>query len=479
MAPEILRYEKYDAKADLWSVGAVLYETAVGRPPFRAANHIELTRKIEQSRGVKFPDEDAPRAGADAPQVVPPDVKQLVRGLLRKIPAERLGFDEFFKSTALAKSKFPRPAPPPAPPAPEPAASASASASGSATGAATASQDACASAGAREGAVGAVPAHHRVIPPEVLDPHAMVPPSKFHFRRRESAENALLAARAGSPRTRWAFSALAAAGVGLTVCMRSPHTSPQPRTVGLPGSPLARSPVQSPRKYPRTLPQEGSLIPGETEEDGLLRKEYVLVEDTRAVDIHRTVDGNPLICHEAQHTEYPTEIHAARKRPLQSRRPTSAISPLLEPPSTDGSTDGMAIPPADVTFPPPPHPHAPYPVLSSSPGRAASRAASNALSRALSLASRRLFGAGGTRPSPPTPGGAGAGAGGSPRRAPLLGARDGAGPDPVEDALLAGLEERAQKTEVLTHWADELYEFVRAVPQSTRPRSRSCLCCGG
>ncbi len=24
MAPEILRYEKYDAKADLWSVGAVL-----------------------------------------------------------------------------------------------------------------------------------------------------------------------------------------------------------------------------------------------------------------------------------------------------------------------------------------------------------------------------------------------------------------------------------------------------------------------
>ena len=46
MAPEILRYEKYDAKADLWSVGAVLYEMAVGRPPFRAANHVELLRRI-------------------------------------------------------------------------------------------------------------------------------------------------------------------------------------------------------------------------------------------------------------------------------------------------------------------------------------------------------------------------------------------------------------------------------------------------
>ena len=32
MAPEILRYEKYDAKADLWSVGLALSEMAVGRP---------------------------------------------------------------------------------------------------------------------------------------------------------------------------------------------------------------------------------------------------------------------------------------------------------------------------------------------------------------------------------------------------------------------------------------------------------------
>ena len=29
MAREILLYEKYDAKADLWSVGAVLYETPI------------------------------------------------------------------------------------------------------------------------------------------------------------------------------------------------------------------------------------------------------------------------------------------------------------------------------------------------------------------------------------------------------------------------------------------------------------------
>lgn len=36
---------------------------------------------------------------------------------------------------------------------------------------------------------------------------------------------------------------------------------------------------------------EGSLIPGETEEDGILRREYVLVGDRRAVEFNRAVDG--------------------------------------------------------------------------------------------------------------------------------------------------------------------------------------------
>ena len=43
---------------------------------------------------------------------------------------------------------------------------------------------------------------------------------------------------------------------------------------------------------------------------------------------------------------------------------------------------------------------------------------------------------------------------------------DGEGRDPMEDELLAGLEQLAQKTDVITRWADEMYEFVKAVPQS-------------
>ncbi|KAI9217566.1 kinase-like domain-containing protein, partial [Blastocladiella britannica] len=50
MAPEILRYEKYDTRADLWSVGCIAYEVWFGRVPYRAVNHIELLRKIERGK---------------------------------------------------------------------------------------------------------------------------------------------------------------------------------------------------------------------------------------------------------------------------------------------------------------------------------------------------------------------------------------------------------------------------------------------
>ncbi|EFP85907.2 ULK/ULK protein kinase [Puccinia graminis f. sp. tritici CRL 75-36-700-3] len=87
MAPEILRYEKYDAKADLWSVGAVLFEMAVGKPPFRAQNHVELLRKIEKSEDkIAFPEE----------KVVAQDLKRLILSLLKRNPAERVSFEEFF-----------------------------------------------------------------------------------------------------------------------------------------------------------------------------------------------------------------------------------------------------------------------------------------------------------------------------------------------------------------------------------------------
>jgi serine/threonine-protein kinase ULK/ATG1 len=112
MAPEILRYEKYDAGADLWSVGAVLYEMAVGKAPFRAQNHVELLRKIERGDDrIKFPDDLSA-----AP--VPHDIRALICALLKRNPADRMSFDAFFReadlvaSTGAAKGIWPPPAAP-------------------------------------------------------------------------------------------------------------------------------------------------------------------------------------------------------------------------------------------------------------------------------------------------------------------------------------------------------------------------------
>ena len=94
MAPEILRYEKYDAKADLWSVGTVLYEMMTGKPPFRASNHVELLRKIEKG-------EDKIKFGDDV--LVSDGMKKIVRSLLKRDPKERMSFPDFFANSVIVE----------------------------------------------------------------------------------------------------------------------------------------------------------------------------------------------------------------------------------------------------------------------------------------------------------------------------------------------------------------------------------------
>ncbi|QSZ29798.1 hypothetical protein DSL72_004316 [Monilinia vaccinii-corymbosi] len=87
MAPEILRYEKYDHRADLWSIGTVLYEMMTGKPPFRASNHVELLRRIEQNEdGIRF----------SSKAVISKEMKEIIRGFLKRKPDDRISFEEFF-----------------------------------------------------------------------------------------------------------------------------------------------------------------------------------------------------------------------------------------------------------------------------------------------------------------------------------------------------------------------------------------------
>lgn len=121
MGPEILSGLKYDAKADLWSVGAVLYEVVTGRPPFRAQNHIELLKKINENEDrIRFPDEKADAAVAP----IGNDIKDLIRKLLKKNPVERISFEEFFMHPAITNSP-PSPSSPSPPPPLRPSSSSS------------------------------------------------------------------------------------------------------------------------------------------------------------------------------------------------------------------------------------------------------------------------------------------------------------------------------------------------------------------
>lgn len=113
MAPEILRYEKYDATADLWSVGTVLYEMMAGRPPFRAPNHVDLLRKIE-----------AKNDKIDFPQscVSSDELRGLVKALLKRNPVERMSFEEFFGHPVIMAEARDTPATTPEKPRAEPVA---------------------------------------------------------------------------------------------------------------------------------------------------------------------------------------------------------------------------------------------------------------------------------------------------------------------------------------------------------------------
>jgi hypothetical protein len=80
MAPEQARGESLDHRADLFSLGSVLYTLCTGRPPFRAANTLAVLRRVS---------EDIPRPIRETNPEVPEGLVAVVDKLLAKEPAER------------------------------------------------------------------------------------------------------------------------------------------------------------------------------------------------------------------------------------------------------------------------------------------------------------------------------------------------------------------------------------------------------
>ncbi|OUS48524.1 kinase family protein [Ostreococcus tauri] len=92
MAPEVLNYQKYDAKADLWSVGAILFEMLVGTVPFTGQNQVQLLRNIQKTE-FKIPIHIA--------EDLSPACIDLLRGLLHRNANDRISFEDFFNHPFL------------------------------------------------------------------------------------------------------------------------------------------------------------------------------------------------------------------------------------------------------------------------------------------------------------------------------------------------------------------------------------------
>ncbi|PUZ41740.1 hypothetical protein GQ55_9G528900 [Panicum hallii var. hallii] len=93
MAPEVMQAQKYDAKADLWSVGVILYQLVTGIPPFNGDNQIQLLKNILRSREIRFPSDCELSHGCI----------DLCRKLLRLNSVERLTVEEFVHHPFLSE----------------------------------------------------------------------------------------------------------------------------------------------------------------------------------------------------------------------------------------------------------------------------------------------------------------------------------------------------------------------------------------
>ncbi|GAA96795.1 uncharacterized protein L969DRAFT_79771 [Mixia osmundae IAM 14324] len=464
MAPEILRYEKYDAKADLWSVGAVLYEMAVGKAPFRAQNHVELLRKIERGEDrIKFPDERSSKPTDEEPKGPRPkvsdDIKSLIRLLLKRNPTERMPFTDFFRMAAEVASR---------------------SAARSTTPIAAPTAVSIPLTVAESELVqeptpfkSAEAPHQELLHRPELEQVSLPSPTSPHAPRRPSSSFAPKYVVGDLP----ARSTAANQDEQTSERLRTAQSS-SPRSGGhTPPELIAGSSLDdhSPAQPYTPRSNLAMLAPGKTQDaahspandDSLIGHEYVVVEK-------RTVEINALADELMASPQRPTLIGRRSSRSFMTR-PAGPLSPTVNAPSSlsHGFVAGV---PGSTPYPPPQERQSPSPsalqLTSSSPrnrptisasprslGYASSPLAlvgnpSGAIAKVLNMASARFFGTSdGTmvrRTSRLTR---------TPRGSQTL--------DPEEEKMLVQLEECAQRAAAIFDFADyKLAQFLPPTPLS-------------
>uniref|UniRef100_A0A3Q3RLN9 non-specific serine/threonine protein kinase n=1 Tax=Mastacembelus armatus TaxID=205130 RepID=A0A3Q3RLN9_9TELE len=94
MAPEVIMSQNYDAKADLWSIGTVIYQCLIGKPPFQVNN--VLKKNILMLLLPSIPRETSPQ------------LSDLLLGLLQRNQKDRIDFGKSHFNFILIFSSFSR-----------------------------------------------------------------------------------------------------------------------------------------------------------------------------------------------------------------------------------------------------------------------------------------------------------------------------------------------------------------------------------
>lgn len=89
LSPEIWKKEDYSSKADIFSLGCLLYELATLKHPYEAKSQDELEMKV---LSLKAPDIDSSYSS---------ELNYLIKKCLTKNPNDRPSADEFFRNKII------------------------------------------------------------------------------------------------------------------------------------------------------------------------------------------------------------------------------------------------------------------------------------------------------------------------------------------------------------------------------------------
>uniref|UniRef100_A0A8C2EM15 non-specific serine/threonine protein kinase n=1 Tax=Cyprinus carpio TaxID=7962 RepID=A0A8C2EM15_CYPCA len=91
MAPEVIMSQNYDARADLWSIGTVIYQCLVGKPPFQANSPQDLRMFYEKNKTLV----------PNIPRETSPQLVDLLLGLLQRNQKDRMDFGQCISVVAM------------------------------------------------------------------------------------------------------------------------------------------------------------------------------------------------------------------------------------------------------------------------------------------------------------------------------------------------------------------------------------------